>query len=271
MNDPPTYPPLASVADELLASGHVWLFEAVRGEPFRFQLEDTGVIRIGDATRETTDSDDLPLRLHATVRHVREHFDRTALRRAVDDVATVTFHGIATCWDGVTADWPRLPPFLGLDVHDATKEAYRPPDAAAAIYEELGLAAAPVVAQELRVRDFDPAGYDFPRATYADTPAAGVLVRRKGGGRARLDNPAVPDDPPVEPFEADVDAVLAAVDIDVRIARLTDEGEDSVEEIADRLLEACYREYHHRLAHSSCPVDSTTLRSALAQRVHRTL
>ncbi|MFB6268980.1 MAG: hypothetical protein ABEH83_03490, partial [Halobacterium sp.] len=181
------FPPLPDVAEAppSLLDGHLWLQEYVAGGALRFQLRESGLLVFGDADREFENVDP-PLGYREAVRHVRERFDRDALRAALDDVEAATFYGVATRNEGETYDWDALPPFLGFDVHDATDDRFLPPDAVEQLYERLGLAPLNAVVKERRGADFDPSDYEVPESAWRDGPAAGVLVRNKTGDRAKL-------------------------------------------------------------------------------------
>ncbi|WP_380678281.1 hypothetical protein [Salinigranum sp. GCM10025319] len=183
------FPPCPSVDEApaaLFDGGHVWLHELVDGAPVRFQVQEDGRLRFGDAVRVF---DDVPSGYEHVARHVRERFDRDALREATDDVESVVFFGFAMHYCGTDYDWVRTPPFLGSDVWSGS--GYLLPDRVEKIYDRLGLDALDTVAAEVRAVDFDPDGYAFPASAWYDGPVAGVLVRDKTDHRARLDNPEV--------------------------------------------------------------------------------
>ena len=184
----PPSPPVDEAPAALFDGGHVWLHELVDGAPVRFRVQGDGRLRFGDAVRVF---DDVPSGYEHVARHVRERFDRDALREAVDDVESVVFFGYAMHYCGTDYDWVRTPPFLGSDVWSS---GYLLPDRVKKIYDRLGLDALDAVAAEVRAADFDPDGYAFPASAWYDGPVAGVLVRDKTGHRARLDNPEVGED-----------------------------------------------------------------------------
>jgi hypothetical protein len=195
------FPPLPdlddpSAPDDLL-EGHLWLLELIDGTGLRFSMDESGLLRFGGPEATYDDLDDVPFALRPAVRHVRDRFDRGAIRGAVAAPAAVTFLGVATHRRDIDYDWDRIPPFLGTDVWveaaggtvgdgAAADGAFRPPDAAAAIFEGVGLEPVNAVAREVNARDFDPEGYAVPTSAWRDGPAAGVVVRNKRGGRGRI-------------------------------------------------------------------------------------
>ncbi|AUV80891.1 hypothetical protein C2R22_03815 [Salinigranum rubrum] len=185
----PSYPPAAEAPPALFERGHLWLHELVDGAPLRFQAQEDGRLRFGDDVRVF--GDDAPPAYGHAVRHVRESFDRGALRAAVDDVESVVFFGRAMHRRGVDYDWDATPSFLGVDVW--SEGEYRQPDRVEKIYTRLGLDPLNTVRAEVRAVDFGPGSYEFPTSAWYDGPAAGVLVRNKTGLRCALSNPSVGD------------------------------------------------------------------------------
>jgi|AntRauMinimDraft_4_1070384.scaffolds.fasta_scaffold00462_11 hypothetical protein len=189
-----SFPPLPNVLDpdtpDDLLSGHLWLLELIDGTGLRVQMDESGLLRFGDPETIYESFDAVPLTLRPAVRHVRERFDREALRASVDDPAGVVFFGVAPHYRGTEYDWERLPPFLGTDVWSDEAAgpggAFRPPDAAAAIFEGVGIDSVTVVERERNARDFDPETYRIPESAWRDGPAAGVVVRNKRGGRGTI-------------------------------------------------------------------------------------
>ncbi len=257
--------PAATDAPEVTEEGHLWLLELVEGAPLRFELQASGLLRFGDAQREYQDADDLPLSVQAAVRHVRERFDRDALRAAVDSPTWVTFFGVATRYEGVEYDWDRLPPFLGTEVWAGGE--FRPPDAAAAIFEQLALTPANVLERERRARDFDPASYEFPESSWYDGPVAGVLVRNKRGAGASLRNPGAGAEP--EPLDLESEELAerfaTPARFDAIAERVRETGQAaSVDALLDRLVENVAREQYGRLERSRWTFDPAAFRSAAA-------
>lgn len=260
----PSTPGRDDAPPELFEQGHLWLQEWVVGAPLRFQVTDTGLV-FGDDER-TFEPWQEPPGYGFAVRQVRERFDETAFREAVDDPGAYTFFGVATRHEGVVYDWDRLPGFLGVDVY-APDRGFRTPDVAEQGFERLGLTPVNAVEKELPTRDFQPDRYEFPASAWYDGPAAGVLVRNKRGGRAVLSNSAVdPSDPPV----LNPDALVEEHVTTARIARISDElGEQAtVDSVLDRLVETLVREHCTALDDR---VDAAGIRSAAAERVARQL
>ncbi|MFC6730384.1 hypothetical protein ACFQDG_17165, partial [Natronoarchaeum mannanilyticum] len=209
MKSRPPLPPIDEMRDELLGGGHLWLQEYVDGGALRFQLREDGAIRFGDRER-AFEPGDPPLPYRHALAHVRENLDRQALRDAVADVGAVTFFGVATHRKSIDYDWARTPPVLGTDVWSATEKSFLPPDRVEQIFRRLGLAPVNAVRKELRAQDFDPDAYEFPASEWYDGPMAGVVVRSKTGGAARLlapefreaDESAAGDPAPAESADA---------------------------------------------------------------------
>ncbi|MUW14570.1 hypothetical protein GJ633_07695 [Halorubrum sp. CBA1125] len=188
MHSLPPFPSLPDVTDADahgdLLEGHLWLLELIDGTGLRFRMDESGLLRFGGPEATYADVDAAPLPLRPAIRHVRERFDREAVRAAVDDPSTVAFFGVATHRRGIDYDWERMPPFLGTDVWAGSTRAFRPPDAAAAIHGGVGLEPVNAIERERNARDFDPAEYAVPESAWYEGPAAGVVVRNKRGGRA---------------------------------------------------------------------------------------
>lgn len=262
----PAQPP-ATDAPNVTDEGHLWLLELVEGAPLRFQLQESGLVRFGDGEREYRDADDLPLSVQAAVRHVRERFDRDALRVGVDSPTEVTFFGVATRDEGVDYDWGRLPPFLGTEVWVGGESAFRPPDATQAIFEQLGLTPANALERERRARDFDPASYRFPDSAWRDGPVAGVLVRNKRGGRAVLPNPAAGAAPdPLDPEdEALAERFATPERFETLATTVRERGKPvTVDALLDWLTEAVARENHARFEAAREAFEPAAFRSAAA-------
>jgi hypothetical protein len=267
MKNAPPQPPLDEAPDELTETGHLWLLEYVDGGPLRFQVQESGLIRFGDNKR-VFHPDEIPVRFHHAVRHVREHLDREALRSAVDDVEDFVFFGTATYRQRIDYDWSRLPSFLGTDIWSAADERYLTFDTVENALERLGLEAVNAFERELPARDFDPERYTIPESAWYDGPAAGVVARNKRGERGQI----VSAD-----FES-VDAEVSARTADEVAANLaTDERFEKVEKhlrqrnqavtvdaLADRVFEEIVREQYRPLVEGSASIDKEGLRSAIA-------
>jgi hypothetical protein len=244
-------------------------------------MDDSGLLRFGDAETTYDGPEAVPLPLRPAVRWVRERFDREALRDAVPTPERVTFFGVATHYCGTDYDWERLPPFLGADVwigseSDPADGAFRPPDAAAAIFEGIGLEPVNAVAREVNARDFDPDGYAIPASAWRDGPAAGVVVRNKRGGRAKLaasesgGRSGAPDADP------DPEAVAAAHATDERVERaiaaLSRQGATpAVDAVVERVIETIARETPVRFGDGGRGVDPDRLRASVRDRVRPAL
>jgi hypothetical protein len=269
MKEYPSIPRAANAPDGFFESGHLWLLEKVDGANFRFQLQESGLVRFGDRDRVYDDPEAVPDPYQHAVRHVREHLDRDALRNAVADVADIVFFGEAMHHQTIEYDWDRTPSFLGFDVWSADAEAFRPPDAVEGIFERLGLHPVNVFERECRARHFDPDSYTIPSSRWYDGPAEGVVIRNKRGGRVKLRHPDVREVDESRPVEA------SAVELANRYAtrrrfekivgNLEDEGRPvTVETLYERALEDVLREKHRRLQHGEEPVDMGRFRSEVA-------
>jgi len=272
--------------------GHLWLLELIDGTGLRVSMDESGLLRFGGPEATSPDIDAVPVALRPAVRHVRDRFDRESLREAVADPGAVTFLGVATHRRGTDYDWDRIPPFLGTDVWTgddapeagATDGAFRPPDAAAAIFEGVGLDPVNAVAREVNARDFDPDEYAVPASAWRDGPAAGVVVRNKRGGRGRIAGDAGDADEARaeggDPTDAGGDG---SVDLDglaatharperfERVAAALDRrGEPvTVDALADRTVEAVARETAIRFGSGgsdSDEVDVARFRPSVAER-----
>ncbi|OYR50366.1 hypothetical protein DJ73_16180 [Halorubrum sp. Ea1] len=317
------FPPLPDLDDadppDGLLEGHLWLLELIDGTGLRFRMDESGLLRFGGPEAVYDDLDAVPPAVRPAVRHARDRFDREALRRAVADPAGVTFFGVATHRCGTDYDWDRIPPFLGTDVWtgaDGEREgngesggdrerggngesggdreregngesqedgAFRPPDAAAAIFEGVGLAPVNAVAREVNARDFDPEGYAVPASEWRDGPAAGVVVRNKRGGRVKISRGPSDDgdgagdgrargDRATDPPDPDE---LAAVHagrerFDRVVAALERRGEPAtVDRLADLTVEAVARETPLRFGDGEsgpAGVDVARFRASVVER-----
>ncbi|VTT88333.1 hypothetical protein DM2_1667 [Halorubrum sp. DM2] len=283
----PPLPPLNSAAADDVLDGHLWLIELIDGTGIRFRMDESGLLRFAGPDGAFADDDAVPPRLRPAVRHVRSRFDREALRDAVDDPTDVAFFGVATHCRRIDYDWDRIPPFLGTDVWAGTGDRFRPPDAAAAIFEGTGLDAVDAVDREIPARDFDPDAYEVPESAWYDGPAAGAVVRNKRGDRGRLVREDFDDGsagsggdeaPAVETLAAEYAA-------DERLERYRKTVERcgspaTVDALADRVVEAAAREAPVRIraetgrsradgtGGGSHPiVDAGRLRTAAVERV----
>lgn len=271
-------PSVADAPDDLL-SGHLWVLELIDGRPLRFQLQESGLLRVGDAETIYTDPDTVPLPLRRAVRHLRDSLDRDALRAAVDDVESVVFFGVATTYESVPYELDSMPAFLGTDVWSADAEAFRPPDAADGIFERLGLEPVNPFAREAHARDFTLDTYESPQSAWYDGPAAGVVLRNKQGHRGTVRNDEIEtiDRGPTAETTGEVTAAglaetYATADAITSVATElnTTATPATVDAVTKRLLETIGRERPEQVTGSS-GVDTAALRSAIASRVQQTL
>ncbi|WP_327054131.1 RNA ligase family protein [Halomicrococcus gelatinilyticus] len=269
----PAVPDVEEAPDSLLAGGHLWLQESVDGALLRFQLRDSGMLRFGDRDR-TFDAGEIPPPYRHAVRHVRENVDRSALRDAVDDVASVVCFGVATHQHAVDYDWDRTPSFLGHDVWFADDERFLPPDAVEKLYSGIGLRPVNAFRKEVRAVDFDPDAYGIPASEWYDGPAAGVVVRNKRGVRAAISNPEVrtPDEP--DALDASAVDLARAYATDRRFERVADGLAASgrpvtADALFERVFETVVREEHRRLFVEGRDLDVSAFRSELASLTQR--
>lgn len=265
----PSIPRVENAPDRLLDSGHLWLLENVDGATFRFQLQESGLIRFGDRSRVYDHPDDVPEPYQHAVRHVRENLERDALRSAVDDVEDVVFFGEAMHHHTIEYDWERTPSFLGFDVWSVEAGAFRPPDAVEGIFEGIGLEAVNAVERELRARDFDPDSYTVPDSAWYDGPAEGVVIRNKRGDRAKLLHPEfreVDETVPVDSSAKELATTYATRRRLENVAATLEDGGQPVtfETLYERVLEDIVREEHKQLYHSDGTLEMGTFRSAVS-------
>lgn len=275
MHEVPPFPDVADAPDAL--TGHLWLQELVDGSPLRFQVRTAAPIRFGDDRREFA-ADEAPRPLRFAIHEVQRDLDRAALRQAVDDVETVTFVGVATHRRRVDYDWHRLPGFLGTDVWDDDTDEFLPPDRAEQVFSSLGLTPLNALAKEVRAADFQPQRYEFPDSNWRDGPVAGVVVRNKTGGRARLPNPDVLASDDGRPWEVPEDeageeqtvAFAEQFATDDRFQRVASTLEDEYgaapgfDALQERVLDGIYREFAPAFEHAA--VDHDEFRRAVAER-----
>ena len=265
----PSIPRVENAPDRLFDSGHLWLLEKVDGATFRFQLQESGLIRFGDQNRVYDDPDDILEPYQHAVRHVRENLERDALRSAVDDVEDVVFFGEAMHRHTIEYDWERTPSFLGFDVWSAEAGAFRPPDAVEGIFEGIGLEPVNAIERELHTRDFDPDSYTIPDSAWYDGPAAGVVIRNKQGDRAKLLHPDFQDVDETVPVDASAEELAAMYATRRRFEKITRKLEDqgqpvTFETLYERVLEDIVREEHKRLYDGEGTLEMGTFRSAVS-------
>ncbi|QLD88175.1 hypothetical protein HWV07_03645 [Natronomonas salina] len=262
--------PHAEDSPALFDGGHLWVQELLDGAHLRFRMEPSGALRFGDRERVFRDGG-VPLAYDHAVRHVRESLDRAALRAAVDDVGSVVFFAEAMHRQAVAYDWHRTPSVLGVDVWDEDSGRFLPPDAVEQIFERLGLEPVNTFEKEVRAADFQPESATFPQSAWREGPAAGLFLRNKTGGRARLPNPAVELDADPEPLTGEAEVLAARYADDERLRRVAEtvdsrEGAVTFESLFDRAFESILRETHARLDHGQTTLDVGEFRSAVAAR-----
>lgn len=264
----PSTPRLADAPSELSASGHLWLQENVDGAGFRFRMDESGVLVFGDRDR-VFDADDTPTPFRHAVRHVRERFDRAALRAAVDDVEGHVFFGKAMHRQTIDYNWNRTPSFLGVDIWSADKEAFLPPDVVDQVFSRLGLEPINTFAQEVRARDFALNAADIPESNWYDGPAKGVIVRNKNGTRAKLVHPKFQKEDEMESPTVSVQELAQKYATGRRIETAVHELENreqpvTFDSVYERVLESIDREAHRQLYDDAATVDVQTFRSEVA-------
>lgn len=272
----PSVPRVEDAPPDLLDSGHLWIQEKVDGAHVRFRLRESGVLQFGDRNRVYA-ADEIPDPYRHAVRHVRERFDRDALRAATDDPESVVFFGEATHRHAIDYDWERTPSFLGFDVWDAAEREFLPPDAVERTYDRLGLDAVNAFQQEVRATDFDPGDYEVPDSAWYDGPAEGVVLRNKTGQRAALLHPDFEgtDDEDAPPVEASAEELARTYATRRRVETVVRELEDrerpvTFDAVFDRVVEGIAREEHERL-YGDRPVDAAVFRSEVAARTRKFL
>ena len=277
MNAFPATPPVDAAPDALL-SGHLWLLELIDGRPLRFQLQETGLLRVGDGKTVYDDPETISLPFRQAVAHIRDSLDRDALRAAVDAVEAITFFGVATTRESTPYDLDSMPPFLGTDVWAADHGTFRPPDAADGIFRRLGLAAVNTFEREAHARDFSPDRYEIPPSAWYDGPAAGVVIRNKQGHRGKLSNPAVAASPtttdsthpePARSIDELVETYATPAHIKpIATTAQSDGNSAAVDTITDRLCGVVGRR-HPEAFLGADSLDQPAFRSAVAEQVQR--
>jgi hypothetical protein len=265
----PSIPRVATAPEGIFDEGHLWLLEKVDGANFRFQLQQSGLIRFGDRSRVYDDPDAVPDPYQHAVRHVQNHLDRPALRAAVDDVEDIVFFGEAMHQHTIEYDWDRTPSFLGFDIWSVSRDAFRPPDAVEQIFDHLGLQPINAIERELPAAHFDPDSYSVPDSAWYDGPAEGVVLRNKRGQRAKLLHPdfqEVDDTIPVDASAATLaDKYATSRRFEKLAAKLEDRGERvKFETLYERVLEDIIREEHKQLYYGGATIEMDTFRSEVA-------
>lgn len=265
----PERPRARNASNGLFDRGHLWLFEAIDGAPLRFQLTDTGAIRVGDATT-TFDLRAVPIPYRYAVQEIRDQIDRDALFEAVPALETVTFFGVAPQRRSIPYEFDRIPGFFGSDIR-VTDRGLLPPDVTTKIYEELGLTTLAPIEKEVRAVDFDPNRHSVPPSTWYDGPAFGTIVRNKTGESAFIAD----DDAPVSEAEfapATTEAFVSTIDVETRCERATTALNQvgtavTVDSLFDRVIAAIGREYPAQFDDGA--IDQHAFSSALRSEIHR--
>jgi len=265
----PSIPRVADAPDRFFEEGHLWILEKVDGANVRFQLQESGLVRFGDRSRVYGEPDAVPEPYQHTVRHVREHLDRTALRNAVDDVEDVVFFGEAMHRHTIEYDWDRTPSFLGFDVWSAEAGGFRPPDAVNGIFDRLGLQPVNAFEREVPAAYFDPDAYSVPDSAWYDGPAEGVVLRNKRGQRAKLLHPDFREVDETVPVDAPAGELARKYATPRRFEKVATKLADrdrpvTFETLYERALEDVVREEHKRLYHGATSVDMSAFRSEVA-------
>lgn len=167
------------------SSGHFWIQEYILGRLCRFQMDEAGLLTVGDA-HSTFDPDGIPPHFRPAIETVRMDLDRDTLRAGTEQVETYTFFGVAPLSAGLDYDWEMIPDFLGVDIRDESTGEFVPEDVVERVFESVGLSVAPILEKEVPARQFSPGSFTFPGSCYADDRVPGVLLRKKNGDPALL-------------------------------------------------------------------------------------
>jgi hypothetical protein len=293
----PSIPRVANAPPELFDSGHLWIQEKVDGANFRFRLRQSGMLEFGDRSRVYRNADEIPEPYNHAVRHVREAFDREALRAARDDVESVVFFGEAMHRHAIDYDWDRVPSFLGFDVWDegggddadegvGTSDEgdgrFLPPDAIEQAYDRLGLDSVNAFQKEVRATYFDPESYEVPASNWYDGPAAGVVLRNKTGLRAKLCHPNFREVEETVPVDAPAEELAQELVTHRRVEKVVRELEArgrsvTFDAVYERVVEDVVREEYPQLFDGDDPedaewsVDAGAFRSEVAARTQQFL
>jgi hypothetical protein len=251
-----------------LFNQEVVVTEKLDGANFRFQLQESGLLRFGDRSRIYEGPYSVPDPYQHAVRHIQDHLDRDALREALEDVEDVVFFGEAMHQHAIKYNWDQMPSFLGFDIWIDSAEAFRPPDAIEQIFEHIGLQSVNVFERERRGKYFDPDSYTIPQSAWYDGPAEGVIIRDKRGHRAKLLHPDFREVDETILVDAAAEDLAAKYATDRRfkklVAKLTDRGESvTTKTLSDRVFADIVREEHKQLYHRKETIDMDAFRSAI--------
>ncbi|MEA5386753.1 hypothetical protein VB779_06605 [Haloarculaceae archaeon H-GB11] len=263
--------------EEVEFSGHVWVQELPTGGEFRFQVAASGFVTFATTEQSFDTVAAVPPQFRRAAELINERLDRDALEAATDDPSSVTFCGIATRNEGVEHDWDSVPPFVGVDIWSEQKEKFLSPDAAAGVFDRLGLPTLPAIEKELAAAHADFTRYadqgEFPQSAWRDGQAAGVLIRDKSGKRAVAWCQEQNQEPASESQSAIELAAEYATDkrIEQTIAALR-AGDQSVtvDMICDRLIADVAREaYGDLFSDGEFVASLSAFQSAIAERVQQ--
>lgn len=185
MHEYPSIPELTATSPDFLEGGHLWIQEYVTGRLCRFQMAESGLLTFGGPTARI-DPDAVPPHYVEAVESIRSSLDRDRLRAGTDSVESYTFFGVVPLRTTIEYDWDSTPAYLGVDIWDGTQDRFTPPDVTERVFETVGLEMVPTFEKEVPARQFNPKTYSIPRSLLGDSKAAGVILRKKTGERAKL-------------------------------------------------------------------------------------
>jgi hypothetical protein len=269
--------PETPALEEVEFSGHVWVQELPTGGEFRLQVAPSGFVTFATTEQSFDTVAAVPPQFRRAAELINERLDRDALEAATEDPSSVTFCGIATRNEGVAYDWDSVPPFVGVDIWSEQKEKFLSPDAAAGVFDRLGLPTLPAIEKELAAAHADFTRYadqrSFPQSAWRNGQAAGVLIRDKSGTRAvawrhKQDRSPVSQSHSASDLAAEY-ATDARIEQAVTELRASDHSV-TVDTIRDRLIADVAREsYRYLFADDTFVTSLSTFRSAVAERVQQ--
>ena len=180
--------PIEDLEPTIRESGHFWIQEYVLGGLLRFEMAGSGMLRFGD-NENVFEPQAIPPHYRPAVAAVREQLDRDRLRGGVDDVGAFTFLGVAPLGRGMEYDWDTIPAFLGHDIWDGTADSFATDDVVERVFETIGLSSVPTLEKEVPATHLDLARDAFPASRWAPSDVPALVVRKKSGAIARVDNP----------------------------------------------------------------------------------
>lgn len=185
MYEYPSVPTLANAPDDFLETGHLWIQEYVTGRLLRFQMVESGLLTFAGPTTRF-EPDEAPPHYIAAVDSIQSTLDRDRLRAGTDAVDSYTFFGVVPLQMEVEYDWTTTPAFLGIDIWEGDEDRFAPPDVTERAFEAVGLQTVPVFEKEVPARQYNPQTYDVPESRFGTGTAAGVVLRKKTGEKAKL-------------------------------------------------------------------------------------